>query len=202
MKNEKSPYERYLDAAFELERTEQGEYTPDALREVQAAMLDALRSKDPLPEEMRLHLCFAFEYLCEGIASDLLTPVKRPGGRESPIFKKTREDAIRYLHWCRDGRIKDPSPVSSVGSAYEVNTRTVQNWLKSWGEKPTPSLRQLEADRFRGKMKINGKETPSLMPPEDYIDSIKTAEAARVVRLMRINGERYKYFKSKGKRKT
>lgn len=76
-----------------------GENSPGAVRLMQRAVLDALRSGTPLPDEMRLHLCLAFEYLCNGVAFDLETPVKQPGGRESPIAKQTQEDAIRYLRW-------------------------------------------------------------------------------------------------------
>lgn len=180
MNKANSAYARYLNARFEIEQTQQGEYTPGALKEMQAAMLDALQSSDPLPEEMRLHLCFGLEHLCAGVAFDLFTPVKRPGGREPPILKKTQEAAIRYLHWCKDGRINDKSPTSTVGTAYGVNTRTVSNWLKAWGERPTPPLK----------------------PIENYGEVDQAAEAARVARFMSISGTQYPRFKSQAKRKT
>lgn len=174
-------YHRYLNAR--CTPTPQGEYSPAAVGEMQAAMLYALQSGKPLPDEMRLHLCLAFEYLCEGIAFDLVTPVKRPGGREPPIAKKTQEDAIRYLHWCDDGRIKDPSPPSTVGTAYAVSTRTVLNWRKGWRDKPTPLLLPLA-----GGGGVNQQ----------------AAEADLVGKFMRIGGMQYQRFKpkAKAKRKT
>ncbi len=175
-----SAYQRYVNARFEIEQTQLGEYTPGALKEMQAAMLEALQSGAPLPEEMRLHLLFGFEHLCAGVEFDLFTPVKRPGGREPPILKKTQDAAIRYLRWCEDGRIKDLSPNSSVGSAYGVSTRTVANWRKAWGEKPLPSLR----------------------PMESYGEGDQAAEAARVANHMRINGKQYQRFRAMARRKT
>ena len=159
-----------------------GDGTSDARRamsEMQAAMLNALRSSEPLPEEMRLHLCFAFENLCAGKADDLVTPVKKPGGREPPIAKHTQEDAIRYLRWCDDGRIKDLSPLGTVGTAYGVGTRTVRNWREGWGDKPTPPLLE------------DGDTEPAV-------------EAERVVECMRHGGNHYQRFKPKAKarRKT
>lgn len=177
MKKVNDAYERYLDARSMP--APQGEYSPAALAEMQAAMLAALQSGDPLPDEMRLHLCFAFENLCEGVAFDFITPVKRPGGREPLIAKMTQEAAIRYLHWCDDGRIQDPSPPGSVGVAYRVSTRTVLNWRKAWGEKPIPSLLSLG----------------------NYGEVNQTAEAAWVGRLMRIGGQQYQRFKPKAEAK-
>lgn len=175
----KAAYKRYLDAS--CMPTPNGEYSPAAVGEMQAAMLDALQSGAPLPDEMRLHLCLAFEYLCEGVEFDLVTPVKRTGGREPPIAKKTQEEAIRYLRWCDEGRITDPSPPSTVGTAYGVTTRTVWNWRKGWGDKPTPSL----------------------LPMGQYGKVDQKAEAALVGKLMRSGGKQYQRFKpkAKGKRK-
>ena len=108
------------------------EHSPEAVDEMQAAILDALRTGEPLPAEMQRHLSLAFEYLQAGIAHLLLTPVKRPGGREAPILKHLQIDALRYLKWCEDGRIADVRPLSTIGTAYGVATKTVRNWRSHW----------------------------------------------------------------------
>ncbi len=149
-------YRRYVDAR--CLPTPNGEYTPEALREMQAAMLDALRSGPDLPDEMRLHLALAFEYLCAGVAFDLVTPVKAPGGREPPILKHTQEDGIRFLRWCADGRIVDATPSSTVATAYGVSTATVRNWRKAWQGLPTPPLfEDYGAEQVADFMRISGK---------------------------------------------
>lgn len=138
------PLTRYLDAKLLPTQADEitGEHghTAEALAEMQRAILDALRSTEPLDGEMRRDLAFAFEYLCAGIAADLLTPTKRPGGREPPIAKKMQEAAIRYLRWVEDGRIADANPVATVARSYKVEARTVRNWRAQWQGKPAPSL--------------------------------------------------------------
>jgi len=173
----KAAYKRYLGAR--CMPTPDGEYSPAAVGEMQAAMLDALLSGAPLPDEMRLHLCLAFEYLREGLEFDLVMPAQRRGGREPLIAKKTQEEAIRYLRWCDEGRIADSSPPSTVGTAYGVSTRTVLNWRKGWGDKPTPSL----------------------LPMGHYGEVDQDAEASLVGKLMRSGGKQYQRFKPKAKEK-
>lgn len=153
----RAAYRRYLDAR-DLSRPVGAEWTPAELREMQLAMLDALRSGEPLPDEMRLHLAFAFEYLCDGITFDLLTPIKRPGGREPPIAKRTQDGAIRYLRWCEDGRIADAAAVRTVAAAYGVRDRTVRLWRTAWAAKPAPTLHEdYGTDEVAEFMRIDGR---------------------------------------------
>lgn len=114
------------------------EHSPEAVEEMQAAILDALRTGEPLPLEMRHHLAIAFEYLQAGIAHLLLTPVKRAGGREAPILKHLQIDALRYLRWCEDGRISDVRPFSTVGTTFGVSTKTAGNWSRTWKDVTLP----------------------------------------------------------------
>lgn len=116
------------------------EHSPEAVDEMQAAMLDALQTGEPLPGEMRRHLTLAFEYLQAGISHVLLTPVRRPGGREAPILKHLQIDALRYLQWCEEGKIADPRPLSTVGTAYRVATKTAGNWKRNWVESTLPEV--------------------------------------------------------------
>ena len=156
-------YTRYLDA--KCLPTPDGKYTPDALNEMQQAILDVLRSDDPLPDEMRRDLAFAFEYLCAGITYDLLTPIKRPGGRKPPIGKHMQEAAIRYLRWVEDGRISDPRPIATVAQAYQVEERTVRNWRDAWRERPTPSLDDAFGhEQVTEFMKVTGKKYRRFIP--------------------------------------
>lgn len=131
---------------------------------MQAAMLDLLQSGEPLPDEMRLHLALAFEYLCAGVAFDLLTPIKRPGGREPPIAKLAQEDGIRYLRWCVDGRIADAAAVSTVATAYQVSTATIRNWRSAWADRPTPAPEHFGADTVGEHMRISGKAYQRFKP--------------------------------------
>ena len=157
----RAAYRRYLDARY----SSIAESTPAEVLAMQRAMLDALRATDPLPTEMRQHLAIAFEYLCEGIAFDLLTPIKRRGGREPPIAKHAQEAAIRYLRWCNDGRIADASPVNEVANAYAVSTRTVCNWCRAWEGKPTPPLfEEWGAEQVTAFMKAAGKAYRRFVP--------------------------------------
>jgi hypothetical protein len=137
-------YADYLDAKSlptqKDESTGEHRYTVEAIAKLQMAILDALRSDAPLPDEMRQDLAFSFEYLCEGVAADLLTPIKRRGGREPPIAKKMQEAAIRYLRWVESGRIADAEPIATVSMSFQVEQRTVRNWRASWRDRPTPSL--------------------------------------------------------------
>lgn len=158
-------YTRYLDA--KCLPTPDGKYTPDALYEMQQAMLDALRSDDPLSGEMQSDLAFAFEYLCAGFTFDLLKPVKRSGGSKPPIAKYLQAAAIRYLRWVEDGHISDPRPIATIAEAYQVAERTVREWRKAWRERPTPSLDDaFGAEQVTGFMKGAGKQYPRFIPKE------------------------------------
>ena len=136
----KGAYRRYVDARARGIAAQGEKYPADVVQAMQEAMRDALNGTAPLPGEMRLHLALAFEYLCVGVEFDLVTPVKKPGGREPPIVKHTQEDGIRYLRWCTDGRIQDSAPGSTVATAYGVSTATVGNWRRAWADRPAPPL--------------------------------------------------------------
>lgn len=158
-----TPYGRYLDA--KVVRLETGKFSPDVVEEMQRAFLDALRSKSLLPDEMQVELAFAFEQVCAGIESELLTPIKRPGGREPPIAKHLQSDAIRYLRWCADGRISDTSPTKTVADAYSVDTRTIRGWLTAWKDKPTPVIfEDYGAKQVAAFMKASGKQYKRFLP--------------------------------------
>lgn len=148
-------------------------------------MLDALRAGEPLPNEMRVHLAFAFEYLCKGIAYDLLTPVKRPGGREAPIATHAQKEAIRYLRWCEDGRIQDANAVRSVANAYDVEERTVRGWRTKWKNNPTPELFEECGDS--GECGDTEKDTPKS-------ELIEKRRAKVATDLMNFSGGAYRRF--------
>jgi hypothetical protein len=163
-------YHAYLEARLlPTSKNETGEhcYTPQAIQEMQQAILSALKAKGTIPKEMRLHLAFAFEEVCSGINSDLLAPVKRGGGRERPIAKHMQADAIRYLRWVENGRITDERPTATVAEAYGVTGRTVRGWKEAWREMPTPRI----------------------------IEELATAET--VARVMRASGKQYHRFVKK-----
>lgn len=148
-------YAHYLEAkCLPTNESKTGEhcYTPEAIEGMQRAILDALRADGPIPGEIRDHLAFAFEEICAGIKSDLLSPVKRGSGRERPIAKHMQAAAIRYLRWVEDGRIDDKRPTATVAEAYGVSKRTVQNWQIAWDDLPTPGIHdELGADEERDR---------------------------------------------------
>ena len=156
-------YTHYLDA--KSLPTPDGKYSSDALSKMQLAFRDALRGDGQLPDEMRQELAFAFEYLCAGIAVDLLLPVKRPGGREAPIAKHMQEAAIRYLRWVEDGRIVDAKLIATVAQSFDVDQRTVRNWRTSWRDRPTPGLyEEYGANEVTNFMKATGKQYRRFIP--------------------------------------
>lgn len=161
----RKPYSRYLDAKGLP--TPNGKYSPDALLEMQQAMLDALCSDDQLPAEMQRDLAFSFEYLCAGFTFDLLKPINRSGGSKPPIAKYLQAAAIRYLRWVEDGHISDPRPIATIAEAYQVAERTVRGWRKAWRDRPTPSLDDaFGAEHVTGFMKGAGKQYPRFIPKE------------------------------------
>lgn len=132
-------YLRFLDAISVA--TPEGRYSPEAVQEMQAALLEALRAPEPIPSEMQLFLVDAFEHLCAGVPVPLLTPQRVKGGA-LPNIAATRliAPAVRYLRWCADGRIHDPAPASTVARIYGVTTRTVGRWQFDWRDRETPPM--------------------------------------------------------------
>lgn len=129
---------RYLDAVYLP--TPSGQCSARAISEMQWAMLEALRSTEPLPDEMRSRLCFAFENVCAGVFDELLQPLPSPGQPVPPILRHMQEAAIRYLRWVEDGRIEDHQPKKTVAACYGVTEKTVGNWLDSWDGKQVSDL--------------------------------------------------------------
>jgi HD domain len=133
------PYARYLDA--KLKPTPNGRYQPSEIAEMQCAMFEALKTGEPIPSEMQMHLSFAFENLCAGIPDELfMLPFN--GGQAKPIRKHLQGDAIRYLRWVKDGKISDGRPIQNIADWYGVERRSVSRWVKEWGDKPTPGLHE------------------------------------------------------------
>jgi transposase-like protein len=176
----RAAYRRYLAARCLPARD--GADTREALQGMQAAVLDALRAGEPLPDEMRLHLAFALENVCAGIADPLLSPISKPGGREAPIAKACQEGAIRYLRWCEDGRIHDPAPVATVAKAFDVVERAITGWRRAWRDRETPKLSE------------------AFFTPEDDFDPAEVAAAVRD--LMLADGRVYRRFIKKPKART
>lgn len=174
-------YAAYLDAKLiPTDQNESGEhcYTPEAIARMQQAILDVLRADGPIPGEIRDHLAFAFEEICAGIESDLLTPVKRGGGRERPIAKHMQTAAIRYLRWVADGRIKDKRPTKTVAEAYGVTDSAVRGWKRAWRTTPTPDIE--EALGEPGYDEESGNEEKNL--------------ADAVTKFMEVTGKAYHRF--------
>jgi hypothetical protein len=166
---ERDPYAAYLDAktlpTVEDPQTGEHRYSAEAVFGMQRAILAALKSEAALPVEIRAHLAIAFEELCAGIASDLLTPLKHAGGRERPIAKHLQADAVRYLRWVEDGRIDDPAPTKTVAAAYGVDARTARNWQRVWHNQPTPPLfEEYGPDMVTALMRISGRAYRRFLP--------------------------------------
>lgn len=151
-----TPYEIYLEG--KLMPSPQGCDSDVAIEKMQQGIYLALLSKEPLPDEMRLHMAFAFERLCAGITDDLLAPVRRGGGRQDPIAKHMQAAAVRYVRWCEDEKISDPSPRRTVAEAYGVSARTVGNWLSVWESKKTPIADWYGATEVARFMVIEGSQ--------------------------------------------
>jgi hypothetical protein len=117
------------------------EYSKETIRELQLAMLEALRADEPLPNEMRRHLADAFEYVCSGLEYDLTTPCQeKKVGSYSPFIQRLKIPAIRYRRWVDDGSILDNSPNETIAEAYGVSSRSVQTWLRNMKSELIPPL--------------------------------------------------------------
>ena len=93
--SKRTAYSRYLDA--KAKPTPNGKLSSGSLFDMQRALLDALRSGQPLPIEMQRDLAFSFEELVTGNQPELLT-VLRGAGKPDPTLKRyLRKEAIRYL---------------------------------------------------------------------------------------------------------
>ena len=116
------------------------------LADMQSAIRDALATPTPLPDDIRAHLATAFDQLCQGVAMDLLTPGPRKGGRVDVVAKSLTESAVRYVLWCKSGKLHDQAPQSTVAEAFSVDVSSVRRWLAAWGDRPAPPLAEDWAD--------------------------------------------------------
>jgi hypothetical protein len=126
---------------------------------MQRSIFELLATGQPLPDEVRNHLLFAFENLCAGARDEILIPVrsKKGGAPGKPIKQHLQTNAIRYLRWVEAGRITDPNAVKMVAAAYDVTEKTVANWVSDWSERPTPDLHEdFGEDTVRRLMIIAG----------------------------------------------
>jgi hypothetical protein len=203
--NEKKrrPIARYLDA--KESRLMSGEFSKAIRKEMQEAFLEALQSRDPLDEEMRIELMFAFEALAAGYAPELLTPVTRRGApsNKTPIDKCLQQDAMRYINWATagfrlkfidkddvvsmiEGKIDDLKPFRTVAEAYDLVERTIRNWHKNHDPKDIP------------KLVLGMSDDPS--SPNYFSPAEKVARYAQhATNLMKISGKQYHRFVTKYK---
>lgn len=105
---------------------------------MQLAIRDALACSATLPAIIHAHLLFAFEELCAGYQPELLKRQKQ--GHDHPLSGKLREQAIRYLRWAADKKLRDDQPVKTIAAWYGVTEKCVKGWIKEWEGFPTPAL--------------------------------------------------------------
>ncbi|MGX6570425.1 hypothetical protein [Cupriavidus necator] len=161
--NGESPYAQYLRA--KEKRLETGAFSRDIVRTMQQAFARALKSGEPMPEEMLVELRFAFEDLCAGIKPDLFSVIAA-GGAEPPIAKYLQQDGLRYIEWAQDGRIDDPTPVATVAKAYGVTQKTVRKWRQKQQEDgiALPKLVFDNAEHVRRMLKIASGQYKARIP--------------------------------------
>ncbi|MBK6355380.1 MAG: hypothetical protein IPF44_00915 [Betaproteobacteria bacterium] len=130
--SKRTAYSRYLDA--KAKPTPNGKLSSGSLFDMQRALLDALRSGQPLPIEMQRDLAFSFEELVTGNQPELLT-VLRGAGKPDPTLKRyLRKEAIRYLRWVSDGRINDKTPLKTVARSFGVTAKAVETWIDAFSD--------------------------------------------------------------------
>ena len=128
----KTAYSRYLDA--KAKPTPKGKLSSGSLFDMQKALMDALRSGQPLPIEMQMDLAFSFEELVTGNQPELLTVLRGPGKPDPTLKRYLRKEAIRYLRWVSDGHINDKTPLKTVARSFGVTAKAVEIWIKDFSE--------------------------------------------------------------------
>lgn len=120
------------------------EYSPEAILEMQHAILEALRAGADLPTEMRQDLIYAFEQLIVGIEPELLRAPRFPGKRVDPLEARLKAPAVRYLQWADSGLLVKAKPEGVVAAAYGVIAKTTRNWLRDLAVSDPPSTASKE----------------------------------------------------------
>lgn len=155
---------RYRKARFGSGRdAHRPDFDASDMAEMQAAMRDALKASGELPDDMRAHLAWAFEQLCNGAVDELFVPPKRKGGPVPNVFLRSlTESAVRYVMHCERGLITDQAPHSTVAVAFGVSVNTVGRWRSTWGDRPAPPLREDLADLAKDLMLVDGERYKAL----------------------------------------
>ncbi|MAR93342.1 MAG: hypothetical protein CML06_21070 [Pseudomonadales bacterium] len=119
---------------------------------MQDAILLALRSDEPLENEMKRELRFAFEELCCGHSPQLFISQPR-GGKKRLIQQLCIQDAVNFIEGakCICGRAGGIESKKLVAQYYGVNVRTVDNWIKQY----SANLNSILPKNYRKIMEIS-----------------------------------------------
>jgi len=164
MKKMNAALKRYRQARFgNSEDGHRTDFDADEMAEMQMAIRDALKAPGELPDDMRVHLAWAFEQLCSGSVDRLFVPPKRKGGPTPNVFLRSlTESGVRYVMHCEGGLITDRAPQSTVAVAFGVTVKTVGSWRSKWGDEPIPPLSESWADLAKELMLLDGERYQSL----------------------------------------
>jgi hypothetical protein len=55
---------------------------------------------------------------------------KRGTKRSSPEIQEAQRAAVRYIRWCKEGRIVDPTPGATVDRCFALSTGTALKWAR------------------------------------------------------------------------
>ncbi len=91
---------------------------------------------------------------------------------DSPFESGLFVDAVKYLLYCRDGKIDDDSPRKTVALSYEVNweddkgSSTVNNWWRKYKDRAQTELEKnaLDTDCVVEVMKASAKQYNRVKP--------------------------------------
>lgn len=142
-------YDRYLAATGV--RGRRGKQGPHLTRQIQRAMMDALREHaaggSTLPEEMAIEIAYAFDDALRGRVPAIFRQAPKGHPRNSAIEASCIACGVQYVRAARLGRIKDRTARKTVLKAFGHNDgraavasalgdSVLKKWLASWPDDP------------------------------------------------------------------
>lgn len=154
----------YLEARDQYDTT--GRRPPAALRAMQSALLEVLKTDATLPRAMHDDLVAALTTLLAGNAPDLLAPLAPEVRAESPEMRARQEAAVRYLRWVQAGHVADADARATVAGYFGVLPAQVEDWLSAWQGLVVTVHEDCRADDVVRQMKIAGRQYRALKASE------------------------------------
>jgi len=147
-----SPYSLYLHAKYD--RLQRGD-TLENIKVMQNAILLALRSDEPLKDEIKTELLVAFESLCKGYEPKLFSVSKGEGAKLKPVLEICIQDAVNFVAGAeifggKKGKIEAEKLVSEE---FGVTAKQARSWVKKY----SPQLKSILPKDYKRLMEISAQ---------------------------------------------